>query len=260
LALFLLLGVLSLIAERNPSGPQTIAVVLMGLIAIVWTLPELPESFRRWRKAQDLNQELTGGNQRLESGDYLGARDYFEDCFRRHAETPAFQATALHNSAIACLRLGDFSEARRRFTQVLDSGWPGHWRQQGGLGVRVPNALAWLEVLDGNLGEALRLQNLALSRVPARARTPYRIVDAAIALREHRYPDALRHLEQLSALPSSPQRDAVLGVLWGFALSQQGAELAAERFAAMQQAPGSRKWMGAHWPELAQWMEERGVG
>lgn len=254
LALFLALGALSLVAERDPSVPQIVAVVIMGGIAVAWTVPEL----RKGPKVE-VNRELSPGNRLLEDGDYAGARSYFEELHRRYPEHPSLQAHAIHNSAIACLRLGDFEEARRRFITVMESGWPNSLPLRGTLGVLVPNALAWLEVLSGNLGEALRLQKIALARVPERARDPYRTVDAALALREGRIPEAMRWLQRLSSLPSSPQRDAVLGVLWGFAVSQQGAELDVGRIAVIQQAPGTREWMGRHWPELAAWMEERGL-
>ena len=180
-------------------------------------------------------------------------------CFRQHPQQPEVQATALHNSAIACLRLGDFESARLRFGQVMESGWPGHWREQGRLGVMVPNALAFLEALQGNSAEALRLQEVALGRVPERARGAWRVVEVVVALRQGRVEEATKWLQLLTAQPSAPQREAVLGILWGFAMTQQGVELATERIAVLQQVPGSREWLGTHWPELSTWMQERGV-
>ena len=166
--LFLLMAGMMILGERNPSGPQLLGVGVLAILALSWSLPDLLKKWRVFAQVQAVQGELSEGLRLLEAGENVAAQQAFEALVAQHKALPAFQATALQNAAVCCLRQGDFVGARQRFDVVITSGWGNHWRMQGGLGVVSLNGLALLEALEGQLGEARRLQKQALARLPQR--------------------------------------------------------------------------------------------
>lgn len=246
--LFLGMAALMILGERNPSGPQLIGVALLAVLALSWSVPDLLKKIRVFSQVQALNGELAEGLRLLEAGENVAAQQAFERVVAQHTQAPAFQATALQNAAVCCLRQGDFAGARQRFDAVISSGWGNHWRMQGGLGVVSLNGLAMLEALEGNAGEAKRLQKLALARLPVRGRAPFRLVDGLIAVREGRWEEGLRFFGECSeAGTASGVRQAVLQALRNFAATQQGQPAP---------APAGVTWLGTAWPEMKSWLDE----
>jgi tetratricopeptide (TPR) repeat protein len=246
-SLFLLMAGLMILGERNPSGPQLLGVGVLAILALSWSLPDLLKKWRVFAQVQAVQGELAEGLRLLEAGENVAAQQAFEALVTQHKALPAFQATALQNAAVCCLRQGDFAGARQRFDAVIRSGWGNHWRMQGGLGVVSLNGLALLEALEGQLDEARRLQKQAMARLPQRGRAPFRLVDAVIAIREGRYEDALKFLEECQeSAAATGVRLAVLQSFRGFVAAQQG------QGAPVPQGVG---WLGTAWPELRLWLE-----
>jgi tetratricopeptide (TPR) repeat protein len=246
--LFLGLAGVMILGERNPSVPQLLGVILLAVLALSWSVPDLLKKVRVFSQVQALNGELAEGLRLLEAGKNAAAQQAFEQVVAQNPQAPAFQATALQNAAVCCLRQGDFAGARERFDMVIGSGWGNHWRLQGGLGVVSLNGLAMLEALEGQLSEAKRLQKLALARLPQRGRAPFRLVDGLIAIREGRYEDAVKTLEECKeAASASGVRLAVIQALGGFVASQQGTPTT---------APADVLWLGTTWPEMKRWLQE----
>lgn len=246
--LFLALAGLMILGERNPSGPQLLGVIVLAILALSWSLPDLLKKVRVFSQVQALNGELAEGLRLLEAGENVAAQQAFEEVVTRNPQAPAFQATALQNAAVCCLRQGDFAGARQRFDTVISSGWGNHWRLQGGLGVVSLNGLAMLEALEGRLSEAKRLQKLALTRLPQRGRAPFRLVDGLIAIREGHYEEGIKTLDACSEAGSASRiRQLVIQALRDFAASQQGAP---------KEAPKGVRWLGTAWPEMKRWLQD----
>lgn len=209
-------------------GVEPLAIVAVTFAAFALWARLSRKNVRKQISAIDRGREL------LEQGSLGEAAQVLDEALELRPRHIGARLQLAHHRALVSLLAGDFPDARARYADILRSNWLIKRRMLHNMAPVVYSAASMAAALDGDLGEAAKLQAEGKVQSTNLARYWY-VTDAVILARRGHFEALLRELEL--------HREAAEGTITGVALRRLQL---LEAYATHELAKGEDEYRGLH--------------